>query len=775
MPSEAGRHAHSRGIGTSLYAIVLLIVAATLILGGGYLLSLGGSAYFLIAGIVTLLSGILAWRGDRRAPLVYGLLLLGTLGWSLWDVGTDAWALVSRLLAPAVLGLPMLWMALATRKCRLIGFGAMALVAVALLAVALASPVAPPEAFAGASAPDGNGDWPYVGNDIGGTRYASLSQINTANVGKLDVLWRYHAPAQISEATPLKIGDTVYFCTFDNQIVALDAESGQQRWHYDPKLATARPAKFCRGVAYHITAAAAAGSPCKARIFTSTRDARLIALDAATGLPCQDFGAAGIVDLRANMGDHLSTYQYSSSPPLVVGDIVVVGTGIFDGQSTDEPSGVVRAFNAHDGKLAWAWDIGQPGINTAPPPGQTYTRGTPNVWGLTSADPALGLIYLPTGNAPPDYFGSHRTPQMEKFASSVVAVNAADGSVRWSFQTTHHDIWDYDVASQPVLTDFPTAAGPVPALIQPTKRGELFVLDRRDGRLLVKVDERKAPQHAVPGDFAAPTQPFSTGIPSLAGPPLREADMWGLTPLDQLWCRIKYREARYDGPMTPLGVKPTIQYPSNYGASNWGSVSVDPKAGLILAPVNNLSNYMRLIPRTDPSSSQYDKRAASGFPEIGPENGAPQFGTPYAIKNPAFMSPLFVPCNKPPYGRMVAIDMKTRKVAWQHPLGTTRNSGPLGMSLGLPLPMGVPMLGGVLVTSGNLSFFAGSQDGYLRALSTRTGKELWRKALPLGSNATAMTYKAPKSGRQILLVSAGGAVGTAQVGNEMIAFALPGK
>ncbi len=771
MRRETGMR--KRGIGGALYAALLLIVAITLIVMGGYLLSLGGSAYFLLAGLAVLAAAVLVWRGDRRAPALYALMLLGTLAWALWEVGIDGWALVSCLAAPIVLGLPLLWTWLGTGRRRAIGFGGFAVAVAVLLGAVLASPMAEPEAFAASGAPEGDGDWRYVGRDIGGTRYAPLTQVNTANVNKLEVLWTYSAPSQISEATPLKIGDTVYFCTFDNQVIALDAETGKQRWHYDPKLALHRPAKFCRGVAYHQSAGAADGTPCKARIFTSTRDARLIALDAASGRLCADFGAGGTVDLRANMGKHLATYQYSSSPPLVVGDIAVVGTGIFDGQSTDEPSGVVRAFNVHSGALAWAWDIGRPGVNTAPSAGQSYARGTPNVWSLTSADPELGLVYLPTGNAPPDYFGAHRTPEMEKFTSSVVAVNAADGAVRWHYQTVHHDIWDYDVASQPVLTDFPTPAGPVPALIQATKRGEIFVLDRRSGKLLTMVEERRVPQGAVKGDWSAPTQPFSVGMPSLAGPALREADMWGLTPIDQLWCRIKFREARYEGPMTPLGVDPVIQYPSNYGSANWGSVSIDPKAGLILAPVNNLANYMLLIPRTRPEGRQYDKKAPSGFPEIGPEIGAPQFGTPYAISNPPFMSPLLVPCTRPPYGRIVAIDMKTRKVAWERPLGTTRNSGPLGYSLGVPLPMGVPMLGGVLVTGGNLSFLAGSQDGYVRALSTRTGKELWRKALPMGSNATAMTYLAPESGRQIILVSAGGATGTMQVGVKMIAFALP--
>ena len=770
MTSEAGK----RGIAATIYAMILAVIGLILLGGGGYLITLCGSPYFGLAGLAVLGVTWLVWRSDRRAAAAYGLFLLVTLVWALVEVGADGWALVSWLAGPIVLGLPLLWCRLGTAKQRAIAFGGLAAAVAVMLAVLLISPTSPPEPFDGPAVANADGDWRYVGRDIGGTRYAPYTEVNTSNVDKLDMLWSYDAPSQISEATPLKIGDTVYFCTFDNQIVALDAETGKQRWHHDPKLEQHRPAKFCRGVAYHQATDAADGTPCKARIFTATRDARLIALDAANGAPCADFGTAGTVDLRANMGKHLYNYQYSSSPPLVVGDVVVLGTAIYDGQSTDEPSGVVRAFHAKDGTLAWAWDLGRPGINTAPPPGQTYTRGTPNVWGLTSADPELGLVFLPTGNAPPDYFGGHRTPEMDKFNSSVVAINAADGSVRWHYQTAHHDIWDYDIASQPVLADFPTPAGLVPAVIQPTKRGELFVLDRRTGKLLTKVDERKVPQGAVKGDWSAPTQPFAAELPSLAGPPLREADMWGLTPLDQLWCRIKYREARYEGPMTPLGVKPTIQYPSNYGVSNWGSVSIDPKAGLILATANHLSNYMQLIPRGNPAAGAYDKRGPGEFGEIGPEVGAPQFGTPYAIKNPPFMSPLMVPCNKPPFGKIVAIDMKTRKVAWQHPLGTTRNSGPLGTAIGVPLPMGVPALAGILVTGGNLTIYSGSQDGYLRAYSTRSGKELWRKALPLGSNATPMTYLAPKSGRQIILVSAGGAVGTSQVGTKMIAFALPG-
>jgi quinate dehydrogenase (quinone) len=757
-----------------IYAAFLLVCAAILLTMGGYLLWLGGTAYFVLAGIAMLASAILVWHQDRRAAWVYALILLGTLGWTWWEIGLDPWGLVSRFAALIVVGLPMFWTWLENGRRRLVGFGGLAVALAVLLGVALTSPVAAPEAFAATTpAASADGDWRFIGRDIGGSRFAPFTEINSSNVNKLQVAWTYRAGSQIAEATPLKIGDALYFCTSDDQVISLDAETGKQRWRYDPKLAATRPAKFCRGVAYHAEAAAPANAPCAARVFAETRDARLFALDARTGKPCEDFGVHGTVDLKANMGPDPAGYQYSSSAPMVVGDIVVVGTGIFDGQSTTEPSGVVRAFRVKDGSLAWAWDMGRPDDHGAPPPGQSYTRGTPNVWTLTSADPALGLIYLPTGNAPPDYFGAHRTPQMEKYASSLVAVNVADGSVRWSFQTTHHDIWDYDIASQPVLTDFPTPAGPVPAVIQATKRGEIFVLDRRDGRLLTRVEERKVPTDAVAGDWASPTQPFSVGMPSLAQPRMREADMWGLTPIDMMICRIMFREARYEGPMTPLGTRSTIQYPSNWGVSNWGSVSVDPGAGILIAPANNTGNYMRLIPHSSPEAAQYNVLQPSGMPQMQPENGAPQHGTPYAITNPTFMSPLMVPCNRPPYGRLYAIDLKTQKVLWVKPLGTARNSGPFGIGSGLSLPMGVPMNAGVLVTAGNLSFYGGSNDGYLRAISTRTGKELWREDLPVGSNATPMTYLAPKSGRQILLVSAGGAVGTLQKGDYMIAYRLP--
>jgi quinate dehydrogenase (quinone) len=770
----ADPEAKRAGAATKAYSMLLALLSLPLVGMGGWLLFLRGSPYFALAGAALLLTAFLVWRGDRRAGLVYGLVLLTTLLWTLWEVGSDPWSLVTRLAAWIVVGLPLFWIWLGTPARRAAGFGALALAVAALLGGALVSPVGRPEPFSGAAGPVASEDWSYVGRTAEATRYAPFAEVNTGNVNKLKVAWTYRAGSQIGEATPLKIGDALYFCTFDDRIVALDAETGAERWRFDPKVALSRPTRFCRGVAYHQSSAPVAGGVCQARLFTSTRDARLIAVDAKTGRPCPDFGRGGTVNLKEDMGPDPVGYQYSSSPPLVAGDVVVVGTGIYDGQSTDEPSGVIRAFDARTGALAWAWDIGRPGVNTAPPPGQTYVRGTPNVWSLTSYDPKLGLIYLPTGNAPPDYFGAHRTPEMEKFTSSVVALDARDGSVRWHFQTVHHDLWDYDVASQPVLTDFPTPAGPVPAVIQATKRGDLYVLDRRTGVPLTKVEERPVPQGAAPGDFTSPTQPFSVEMPELLGPPLREADMWGLTPFDQLWCRIRFREARYEGEFTPPGLKPTLEYPTNYGVYNWGSVSVDEKAGVMVAPVSHLAIYVQLFARKDPAARKFEAIGPGGFPAIPPEIGAPQRGTPYAVSSPQFFSPITVPCNRPPYGGLAAIDLKTRKVLWQRPVGTTRKSGPFGLSLGLPLPMGVPLVGGALVTGGDLSFFSGSQDGYVRALSTRTGRELWRASLPAGSNATPMTYRAPKSRRQIVLVSAGGSVGTAEQGDYLIAYALPG-
>lgn len=780
------------------YTLLLAFIGLALVGMGAQLFWLGGSAYYVLAGVVVIISALLVWRGDRRAGVAYGLMMAGTILWAVWEAGLAPWPLVARLVAPAVLGLPLLmagvWRRGGGRAAALLSAGLIVVAISALYLPARFTPGGPGADFAlrAGETDFATSNWTSFGRNDGGTRFAPYSKINQTNVRRLKVAWVHDAGSKIGQATPLKIGDSLYFCTADNQIIALDAETGARKWAYDPQLAAHAYGRSCRAVAYHgpteNVANSSANGPtggvfpvsddkdptsCAARLFVATRDARLIAVDAATGVPCAAFGKDGTVDLLQDMGGDEEGYFYASSPPLVVGDIVIVGSCIFDGQAVGEPSGVVRAFDARSGEFLWAWDVGRPGIADRPGPGEHYTRGTPNVWTVMSVDADLGLVYLPTGNATPDYFGGHRDPAVDEFAASLVALDVKTGALRWHFKTVNHDIWDYDVASQPVLFDFPMPGGKVPAVLQATKRGELFVLDRRTGEPLLPVEERPAPQQGVVhDDYVAPTQPFSVGMPSLMDDDLTEARMWGLTPLDQLWCRIRFRQARYEGTMTPIGLDPMVRWPGSSGIYNWGSLAIDEDTGAMVAATLHLANYDQLIARNDPRARKFEARNQHGQPVIGPGDGAAQAGTPYAVSNPPFFSPLGVPCTPPPYGRVSAIDLNTRQIMWSLPVGTTRNSGPFGMALGLNLPMGVPVNGGMLVTRGGLSFFAGSQDGYLRAYATDSGRELWRHSLPAGTESSPMSYLAPQSGRQLVVVSVGGAVGTAQRESKLVAFAL---
>ena len=776
---------HFRGVAWRVFAVVLMVIGAYLSILGGQLLWLGGSGYYIAAGLLTVVSGVLIWRGDRRGAWVYAAMYALTVAWSLWETGFEAWQLMARLFAPAMLGLPLVFSAIWRRAGgRTAAFAGLALVVVLGGSLVQLSRFQPGAADAGfklaATQPAiADGDWRTWGRTDSGTRFAPFTQVNQTNVDRLEVAWTYRSGHSFGQNTPLKIGDRLYLCAGDNSVMALDAETGREAWTFDPTIRANAYGRACRGVAYHersdgAVPAGATDGDCRASIYVSTRDARLIALDAVTGKPCSDFGQGGTVDLNTGMGPDPAGYLYASSPPTVVGDIVIVANCVYDGQAVDEPSGVVRAFDARTGKLIWAWDGMRPDITAAPPPGQTYTRGTPNVWSVMSVDPALGLVFLPTGNPTPDYYGGYRGKDLEKYAASTVALDVKTGKVRWSFQTVHHDIWDYDVPSQPVLFDFPTAGGKVPAVLQPTKRGDLFVLDRRTGKPITKVEEKPVPQgHIAPGEWLSPTQPFSTGMPSLNDPDWTEADMWGLTPLDQLWCRVKFRQARYDGHLTPIGLEPSLRGPGSSGIYNWGSISIDEDTGIMVAATLHLANYDRLIPRASPEARQFDRRNAQGHAEIGPGAGGPQRGTPYAVSNPPFFSPLAVPCTEPPFGRVAAIDLNTRKVLWNKAVGTTASSGPFGMSLGLPLPMGVPVSGGFLVTRGGLSFYGAAQDGYLRAYATRSGSPLWRAKLPVGTESIPMSYLAPRSGRQMIVIAVGGAVGSTQKGDYVIAYALP--
>ena len=738
-----------------IFACVLLLVGIALAAGGIRLALLGGSLYYVAAGIVLLVCGALLWQGNRWGSYLYGLLTTATVAWSIGEVGFDGWALAPRVLPFLVLGLlllrPGLRRALHGREVRPVLRSPLMLIAiVALLAIfaavmlrrpypILSFPVA---ASGAAAAIDDN--WSQYGRTAAGTRYAPYDQINGSNVDALKPAWTYRTGVGGAfKATPLQIGDTLYVCLAGNIITALNADTGERRWQFDPKLQDSKVGftTTCRGVSYYRAPAGAA--ECPERILTATTDARLIAVDAKTGEPCPSFGDNGQVNLLPGMGAVKPGFYYVTSPPTIARGIAVLGGWVADNVEVQEPSGVVRGFDAITGKLVWAWDLGRPDVLTAPPEGQTYTRGTPNAWSVFSADEALGLVYIPTGNATPDYYGGHRTAAAEKYASSVVALDAATGTLRWSFQTTHHDIWDYDVPSQPVLVDMPSGTGgTTPALVAPTKRGELFLLDRRTGQPLATVEERPTPQTDVPQEKTSPTQPFSSGIPSFAGDPLREKDMWGITPLDQMLCRIAFRKLRYEGPLTPPSLRGSIQYPGFAGGMNWGSVAIDEANHVMVVNSLHVANRVQLFPR-----AAVTKDTSLGF------GGGYQLGTPYAASTAPFLSPLFAPCQRPPYGEIAVVDLESKQTLWRHPLGTANELGPLGLKSRLRITMGVPFSGGSVVTKGGLIFMGGTTDRHLRAFDVRTGKELWSDFLPNSAQATPMSYLSPQSQRQFVVIT----------------------
>jgi len=750
-----------------LLACVLAAIGLYLVVGGGLLIANGGSAYYLLAGAAVAGSGCLVGRGDRRGVWLYGAMLGATLVWALAERGLAPYALQSRLVAPVLLGLWVGWPYIGKVPAKWLIGVAIAIVVLAALALHRANRIE--TAPTGAFAPGGRGDWPHYGNDLGGTRFSQATGITPANVGTLQPAWAFRTGDLAGmgfEATPLMVGDAVYLCTPTNVIIALDPDSGQRRWVYDPHT-NAPPAGTCRGVS-HVGVAGATG-PCSTRIVTATTDARLIALDAATGQPCAGFGINGTVDLKTGMGDVRKGYYYVSSPPAIVRGNIILGGWVLDGQEVGEPSGVIRAFDAVTGRFAWAWDMDRPDVHTEPAPGQTYSRGTANSWGPIAGDEALGLVYLPTGNSTPDYWGAHRSPGSERYSSSVVALDAATGSLRWSYQTVHHDVWDYDVAAQPSLIDLPIGGKTIPALVQATKRGQVFLLDRRTGRPLAAVEERAVPQGPAPGDRLSPTQPFSTGMPAFDNRVLTESAMWGATPLDQLWCRIKFRQARYEGPMTPPGVKPTITYPSYLGGINWGGVAIDPERRLMVVNWNRVANYTRLVPRSEAGDV---KASADGGIHVG--QPVPQIGTPFALFTGAFLSPLDMPCTEPPFGKITVVDLATRKTVWERPLGTSQDSGPFGTRSLLPIPMGVPNTGGSMTTRSGLVFVAATQERAIRAFDIRSGAKLWQAGLPAGGHATPITYVSPRTGRQYVVIAAGGnAPLHSGASDHVIAFALP--
>jgi len=790
MISAANGTPRARPVFASLF---LFLVGASLVIGGAQLAALGGSLYYGLSGITLLACAVLLWKRKRAGFVLYGAFLTATAAWAGWEVGADFWGIFARLAAPLVVGLGLCLGVLARRFGHLrVGGGVVALAALSFAAVLVLDPAeTKPASGDGPAVSAQSTDWPTYAGDLAAQRYTSLSQITPANVAGLAPLWTYRtgdlpgaadrATAWTQEVTPLKVGDRLFLCTAHSQVHAVDAETGKRLWTFDPRPRLDWvPMRACRGVAYFRDRSALAGAPCAARVIAPTTDGRIVAVDAADGKPCADFGRDGIVDQKDGLGSVTPGYYFTTSAPLVIREHVIVGAQVLDGATVGEPSGVIRSFNARTGRLEWAWDLGSGDGR----PGTEFTRGTPNAWAPFTADPELGLVYVPLGNPTPDFFGAGRSPAMERFGSALVALDVETGKLRWSFQTTHHDLWDQDIPAQPTLFELDTASGRKPALVQPTKRGELFVLDRRTGQPLLPVVERPAPQGAAAGDFTSATQPYSSGFPSLLLPArLSEARAWGITPLDQLWCRIAFRRLRYDGPMTPPSVQGSLSYPGSAGVVSWGGVSIDPLRHLLVVNSVHTPFVTRLIPRAEANALGLStppntaigggSRGSAESMKSGAKAGLPQVGTPYAAQALPFLSPLGIPCMSPPWGRITAIDLKTRQVAWQHPFGTARDTGPLGLRTGLPLPIGVPSSGGPITTASGITFIAASQDRFIRAFETATGRELWRGRLPAGGQATPMTYTSPISGRQIVVVSAGGHGGlNTETGDYIVAFAL---
>ncbi|MCT6882025.1 MAG: pyrroloquinoline quinone-dependent dehydrogenase, partial [Snodgrassella alvi] len=511
---------------------------------------------------------------------------------------------------------------------------------------------------------------------------------------------------------------------------------------------------------------------CRRRIVVSTVDARLFTLDADKGTLCPGFGNKGYVDLKTYMGPTENSKRYHpTSVPVMMGHLTVVGGWVRD-IVHGEPSGAVRAFDVRDGKLVWTWDIGKP--DGLAKPGQNYTLETPNVWTIPTYDKELNQVYLPTGNGPPDYWGGDRNHIKEKFGAAVVALDASTGKLRWVRQLIHHDVWDYDLPSQPVMYDVTNDKGQkVPALIQTTKTGQIFVIDRRNGEFVTKVVERPVPTApAAEGEHLATTQPDSVGMPSIGNETLTEQRMWGITPFDQLYCRILFKKSVYKGRFTPPGAQPYIEWPSLLGGMNWGGISIDESRNLMFVNDMRMALRMQLVTREQAKQYKVSTDEVPGFMGTIRPQVAGIYG---GVKIDILQSPLGVPCQQPPFGTMSAIDLTTKQLVWQVPLGTVQDTGPLGIKTHQQMPIGMPTLGGPTATASGLVFFAGTQDYYLRALDAKTGKEVWKARLPVGSVAAPLIYVSPKTGKEYVVISAGGTSHATDVGDYVIAYALPDK
>jgi quinoprotein glucose dehydrogenase len=612
-------------------------------------------------------------------------------------------------------------------------------------------------------------DWPFYGADAGGSRYSPLTEINKSNVAELKVVWEYHT-GDVSdgsdnrrksefETTPIVVDGTMYLSTPFNRVVALHPDTGREKWSFDPKIdlhAGYSEGLVNRGVTLWIDAARGESDICHRRIFLATIDARLFALDAAAGRPCTDFGAGGQIDLTRGIANIIRRGEYEeTSVPAIADDLVIVGSSIADNDRVDGPSGIVRAFDARTGNLRWSWNPISESI--AP-------TGAGNAWSTISVDNGRGLVFVPTTSPSPDYHGFKR-PGDNKWADSVVALSAKTGGIVWGFQLVHHDLWDYDTAAQPVLAALRRDRDELPIVIAGNKTGNLYVLNRDTGAPVFGVEERPVPKSDAEGEEAAPTQPFPLAPPPLVPQRLVADDAWGPTPEDRDACRAQMQKLRSEGIFTPPSVGGIIAFPGNLGGMNWSSGAFDPGQQVFVANVNIFPMEVHLIPRDQYQESEKAAREGRFRAEV-----SPQHGTPYGMSRQLLMSPSGAPCNPPPWGSLVAVDLAKGTIRWNVPLGTTADLFPNSPRV----ISGTPNLGGPIVTAAGLIFIASAMDNYLRAFDIDTGAELWKGRLPAGGQATPMTYRLRGDGKQFVVIAAGGhgKIGT-KLGDSLVAFALP--
>jgi quinoprotein glucose dehydrogenase len=554
---------------------------------------------------------------------------------------------------------------------------------------------------------------------------------------------------------------TLYLTTPFNRVIALDPATGKQRWAYDPKIEQTLDygdGLVNRGVSTWLDPSRPAGKACHRRIFEATQDARLVAIDAATGTPCADFGKEGQVSLRDVPG-YTAGWYHMTSPPAIIDDLVIVGSAIDDNHRVDMPAGVVRAFDARTGALRWSWDPIPPNAQSAEKSGaeKNWKSGAANAWSIMTVDAERDLVFVPTGSASPDYYGGLR-PGDNKWANSVVALHAKSGKLAWGFQLIHHDLWDYDTASPPLLATVTHEGKKIPVVIQGNKTGFLYVLNRDTGVPVFPVEERPVPQSDVPGEVSFPTQPIPVAPPPLSPQRFSVDDVWGPTPEDREACRNAIKDLRNEGIFTPPSLKGTLAVPGNVGGMTWSGYAFDPERGLLVTNANNLIAKVRLIPREKVKSDN--------------EEGdyGPQSGSPYGMIRRFLQSPSHLPCGAPPWGTLVAVDMTEGKIRWQVPLGSMENFGGHYSSI----PPGSISLGGPIATAGGLVFIAGVADPHIRAFDIETGKELWNGELPATGNATPMTYSLASTGKQYVVIAAGGHPKLSEVSlsDALVAFTL---